>query len=234
MILPTPAEAAPNVASMRNDPEVEAIAIEVTRQHEESEGRKPISVEEENCGWDITSLKDGQVARYIEVKGRASDGAVALIVHLVRWAAGDETVIHDEVDEQSIEAGVVLSRWFGHEARRIYGMLDESDVETQQRDLADLIRRMGGSVTARDLQQAKREIKNAGAAEEALDGLVKAGIGCWEDVPTTAKGGRPTRRFRLPTASTVYGTPTNAGKNEGCVDVDTVDDRDDGDGWEEV
>ena len=30
------------------------------------------------CGWDLTSLKDGQVDRYIEVKGRADEGAVAL------------------------------------------------------------------------------------------------------------------------------------------------------------
>ena len=36
--------------------------------------RKPVSVEEDNCGWDVTSLDDGQVARYIEVKGRAGRG----------------------------------------------------------------------------------------------------------------------------------------------------------------
>lgn len=35
-------------------------------------------VEEENCGWDITSLLDGQANRYIEFKGRACVGAVAL------------------------------------------------------------------------------------------------------------------------------------------------------------
>lgn len=40
--------------------------------------RKPVSVEEDNCGWDVTSLDDGQVARYIEVKGRAGRGGVAL------------------------------------------------------------------------------------------------------------------------------------------------------------
>jgi hypothetical protein len=35
-------------------------------------------VEEENCGWDLTSLLGGQVSRYIEVKGRAGVGGVAL------------------------------------------------------------------------------------------------------------------------------------------------------------
>jgi len=47
-------------------------------EHERRQGRKPVSVEEENCGWDVTSLQDGQVARYIEVKGRAGVGGVAL------------------------------------------------------------------------------------------------------------------------------------------------------------
>ena len=37
--------------------------VEVTKQYEISQGRKPVSVEEENCGWDITSLGGGQVER---------------------------------------------------------------------------------------------------------------------------------------------------------------------------
>jgi len=47
-------------------------------EYEREQGRKPVSVEEENCGWDVTSLQVGQVARYIEVKGRAGVGGVAL------------------------------------------------------------------------------------------------------------------------------------------------------------
>jgi len=68
----------PRLCDMRQDDEVEAIAIDIAMKYERSQGRKPISVEEENCGWDITSLHGGQVARYIEVKGRAHDGDVAL------------------------------------------------------------------------------------------------------------------------------------------------------------
>ena len=49
-----------------------------SRSTRSSQGRKPVSVEEENCGWDVTSLLDGQVDRYIEVKGRAGVGGVAL------------------------------------------------------------------------------------------------------------------------------------------------------------
>ena len=63
---------------MVSDPEIERIAVEVAKQYEISQGRKPVSVEEENCGWDLTSLLEGQVSRYIEVKGRAAGGSVAL------------------------------------------------------------------------------------------------------------------------------------------------------------
>src|SRR5262249_5978788 len=65
--------------------------------------------------------------------------------------------------------------------------------------------------------------KEPGAAEAALDALVKAGRGNWQDVPTTAKGGRPSRSFVLSTLSTVYETPTADTDKEGSVDVDTVD-----------
>ncbi|NLE58439.1 MAG: DUF3883 domain-containing protein [Planctomycetes bacterium] len=78
VILPAPQEVVRSVEGMENDPEVERIAVELTMQHEQDQGRKPVSVEEENCGWDVTSLLDGQVARYIEVKGRAGEGGVAL------------------------------------------------------------------------------------------------------------------------------------------------------------
>ena len=78
VILPAPREVMDAVAGMENDPEVEAIAIETAKKYEESQGRQPVSVEDENCGWDLTSLLEGQVFRYIEVKGRAGVGAVAL------------------------------------------------------------------------------------------------------------------------------------------------------------
>ena len=78
VILPPPRELVASVAGMESDPEIEAIAVEHVKKYEVSQGRKVVSVEEENCGWDLTSLLAGQVARYIEVKGRASVGSVAL------------------------------------------------------------------------------------------------------------------------------------------------------------
>ncbi|NLE38620.1 MAG: DUF3883 domain-containing protein, partial [Pirellulaceae bacterium] len=78
VILPSPRDVVASVEGMESDPEVEAIAVNEAKRYETSQGRKPVSVEEENCGWDITSLADGQIARYIEVKGRAGVGGVAL------------------------------------------------------------------------------------------------------------------------------------------------------------
>jgi len=75
---PAPSAKPSEIAAMKTGPEVEAIAVKVTKKYKREQGRKPVSVEETNCGWDISSLKGGQVARYIEVKGRAADGAVAL------------------------------------------------------------------------------------------------------------------------------------------------------------
>ncbi|MFT4558154.1 MAG: hypothetical protein ACI92S_003528, partial [Planctomycetaceae bacterium] len=34
-------------------------------------------------------------------------------------------------------------------------------------------------------------------AENALEALVKKGIGCWKDFPPGSRGGRPTRHFVL-------------------------------------
>jgi hypothetical protein len=78
VILPAPQDVVRSVEGMENDPEVERIAVDLVMKYEDEQGRKPVSVEEENCGWDVTSLLDGQVERYIEVKGRAEEGGVAL------------------------------------------------------------------------------------------------------------------------------------------------------------
>jgi superfamily II DNA or RNA helicase len=78
VILPPPRELVASVEGMESDPEIERIAIEFVKEFEIGQGRKPVSVEEENCGWDITALLNGQVDRYIEVKGRGGVGGVAL------------------------------------------------------------------------------------------------------------------------------------------------------------
>jgi hypothetical protein len=101
-------------------------------------------------------------------------------------------------------------------------MLDETVEAQDRRKLVELIRRKGGSVSPRDLMQCSRTYRTAEDAERALRDLVEAGFGIWENSPTTAKGGRPTRRFCLSDDAGVDRTPVNTEPDEGFVNVDAV------------
>jgi hypothetical protein len=138
---------------------------------------------------------------------------LALVLHCLRWAAGE---VRDELllDRQSMEAGIRLAEWFKHEARRVYATLDETDPERERRELVQWIERRGGTVTARDVQRGFRRLRGPGTAQAALKGLVKAGLGCWEDIPSGQQGGRPSRCFRLSTHRHIDETPKSPEKIE--------------------
>lgn len=124
----------------------------------------------------------------------------ALIIHLCRLSSGiDPVELPDKVDSESIRAGIVLSRWFGNEARRIYSMLDEDEESRAERQLVELIRKRGGSITVRELMRSSSQWNKgtADAAETALNGLVRGGYGRWEVVDHNGERGRPSRRFVL-------------------------------------
>jgi hypothetical protein len=125
---------------------------------------------------------------------------LALIVHYLRWAAGDVT---DELllDVDSMNAGIALATWFKGEARRVYAMLDESDVDRDQRRLIEWIVRKNRPVSAREVQQHCRWLREPGKAKDALDKLVAAGLGTWQELPTTAMGGAPSKVFTLFTST---------------------------------
>ncbi|MEX2491216.1 MAG: DUF3883 domain-containing protein [Nitrospirales bacterium] len=84
-VLPHPERTSPHIAPMVRDEEIERIAVEAARAHEEERGWKVENVEKEDRGFDLISRKphpeDPQTAievRFIEVKGRGSIGEVAL------------------------------------------------------------------------------------------------------------------------------------------------------------
>jgi superfamily II DNA or RNA helicase len=84
-VLPHPERETPSIAPMVNDPVIEKIAIQAVIEHEEKRGWKVQSVESENRGFDLISRRphpeDPMTAvevRFIEVKGRAHIGEVAL------------------------------------------------------------------------------------------------------------------------------------------------------------
>ena len=129
----------------------------------------------------------------------------------------------EAIDERSVAAGITLSEWFGSEARRVYGTFAEDDEAREQRELIEWIRRRGGKVSVRELQQGRRECRSSDDAEALLNGLVQGEHGTWQPVPTTKQGGRPSRIFQLSTLPTKHETPVNPDENEGSVDVDKVD-----------
>jgi superfamily II DNA or RNA helicase len=84
-VLPHPDRTKPNIAPMVRDEEIERIAVQAVIAYEEARGWQVQSVESENRGFDLISRRphpeDPQTAievRFIEVKGRAGIGEVAL------------------------------------------------------------------------------------------------------------------------------------------------------------
>jgi superfamily II DNA or RNA helicase len=84
-IVPHPDRSSPQLAPMVRDDEVERIAVQLAIAHEEARGWVVESVESENRGFDLISRRphpeDPKTfieVRFIEVKGRAGVGVVAL------------------------------------------------------------------------------------------------------------------------------------------------------------
>lgn len=84
-VLPHPERASPGIATMVRDDDIERIAVEAVTRHEIKRGWVIESVEKDNRGFDLISRKphahDDKTftdVRFIEVKGRAGVGEVAL------------------------------------------------------------------------------------------------------------------------------------------------------------
>lgn len=92
-VLPHPERARPEVAPLVRDDEIERIAVEAVIAHENARGWHVTSVEKDNRGFDLISRRlhpeDPQTAievRFIEVKGRAEVGEVALTTNEYKTA----------------------------------------------------------------------------------------------------------------------------------------------------
>ncbi|MFA4888767.1 MAG: helicase-related protein [Candidatus Omnitrophota bacterium] len=92
-VLPHPERTAPEFAPMVRDDEIEKIAVRKVKEHEESKGWVVESVEADNRGFDLISRKphphDSKTfieVKFIEVKGRATIGEVALTTNEYKTA----------------------------------------------------------------------------------------------------------------------------------------------------
>ncbi len=136
---------------------------------------------------------------------------------------------HDHsIDETAMKSAIGLADWFGHEAKRVYGMFVEDDKGQEQRELTDWIERRGGRTTARDLQSSMRTYRQAGKAEAALCRLASEHLGGWSVVKTS---GRPRREFVLTAVSASAEAPETA-ETATSVDADNADAPQNGQVWE--
>jgi len=87
-VLPHPERRDPGIAPMVEDEEIERIAVQAVIAHEEARGWRVESVEQDDRGFDLISRrphaedpKTSVEVRFIEVKGRAAVGEIALTTH---------------------------------------------------------------------------------------------------------------------------------------------------------
>jgi hypothetical protein len=122
---------------------------------------------------------------------------LALIDHAVTEAFEQRDPGKIRVPSDSMARAIALARWFTAEALRVYAMLAEAPEETAYRHIVELVNRKGGNITARELQRSNnRKYPHAEIAELALEVLVQAGFGQWEEsVPP--RGGKTSKRFVL-------------------------------------
>jgi Domain of unknown function (DUF3883) len=92
-VLPYPERTTPALAPMVRDEEIERIAIEAATRHEEARGCQVESVQSDNRGFDLISRRphpeDSKTfieVRFIEVKGRAGVGEIALTANEYKTA----------------------------------------------------------------------------------------------------------------------------------------------------
>ena len=64
-------------ADMISDEEIEKVGMQIAMEYERNQGRTPEDVSEENLGFDIRSKGEKEI-RYVEVKARKDEGAIAL------------------------------------------------------------------------------------------------------------------------------------------------------------
>ena len=85
LVVPHPERTSPSLRTMVRDDEIERIAVQAAIAHEEAQGRQVESVEAQNRGFDLISRRPHPEdpstpidVRFIEVKGRAAVGEIAL------------------------------------------------------------------------------------------------------------------------------------------------------------
>ena len=141
---------------------------------------------------EMRALDEDYAAAWSKLEGYC--GRLALLLHLIRAVSSDPTLTDPaSIDADSVRAAAKLTDWFKEEARRIYRNLSASTWDRERDMLVDIARAKGGAITVRELGRACRRYRKPDDARQAIERLVKAGVGKVERV---FSGGRPTLIFK--------------------------------------
>jgi 5S rRNA maturation endonuclease (ribonuclease M5) len=155
---------------------------------------------------------------------------IALTFHCIECVTSGR--MDEKVSAETMNNAIQLTEWFKNESLRVYRLFDsegdseETPQQKQKRRLIRLIRRKGGRVKPRDIQQGIKDITTAPQAELELNELVKNGVGEWVNIET-GNPGRPSLEFQLFTRSTGQQSTNHAknnGENMGFVEQPTESD----------
>lgn len=143
-----------------------------------------------------------------------------------RFTLLGELARHDgnSISGNVMRSATELARWCGAESQRTYQLLAETQEAASLRLLSEFISGRGGVVTVLDLITFYGPLKNkCDLAEENLKQLDSTGLGEWLQTPSSPKGGRPSRKFRLfadDPACLRLQSPANPLENGGIADAD--------------
>jgi len=132
-------------------------------------------------------MKMDEMSQTFASKSRIIAARMALCHHGLVMAEARNDGIPDlwasaEVSRKSIEAGVLLARWFLNEQIRVYGLASYIYDEKEHSTLIHKINNIfGGSVTVRALMRKNnRRFKCTQDAKDSLNELVSSGLGEWD------------------------------------------------------
>ncbi|MEM9751983.1 MAG: DUF3987 domain-containing protein [Planctomycetota bacterium] len=145
-------------------------------------------------------------------KCRGNALRLALVLHMASVADGG-AVSTSSVGSDAVNAGCVLAEWFANEALRVQAEAEEGEAQHEARQLIDIVRAKGGSITVRDLKRASRRYQPTARARTALQDLAGLGFGTMQREPSEA-GGRPSEVFVLADAFSEGPLPRGVAKTQ--------------------
>lgn len=102
---------------------------------------------------------------------------IALIYHV---CSKDSNNLSIDID--SLDSAIDTCNWLIREGERIITLIEMDESEYDLTEIIECVRRLGGQVTARDLQRRISKIKSSAAAIVYLNELAKLNIGEWETI----------------------------------------------------